>query len=363
MLTRLVARGFRNLEPLTFEPGPGSHLLLGDNGAGKTSLLEAIYVLATTKSFRTPQLTDCHAHGGEGFYLEGEVASPLRATLRLASSAEGRVRSVNGKATPLAEHLAVLPLVVWSAADSELLTGPPAGRRRLVDRGVLGVRPAALEDFGRYRQALAQKRQLLATGGRGLTPWNAVLAEAASRLIELRADFVSRLGAEIAAALAASGLPFPPIELVYRPSPARGLEGAATVLEALERASSGERRRKMPLVGPHRDDLEVRWGSAGIKRTASAGEKKALSLLVVAAHGRVLESAGRKPLYLLDDLDAELARRALERVYRVLGGAPQLFVSSNRPEVFEGLEITARWGLERGALRPLQSLADRPVNR
>ncbi|MGH9363537.1 MAG: DNA replication/repair protein RecF, partial [Thermoanaerobaculia bacterium] len=73
MLVQLAARGFRNLEPLAWEPAPGSHLLLGGNGAGKTSLLEAAYALATTRSFRTPRLADCVRHGETAFHLAGEV--------------------------------------------------------------------------------------------------------------------------------------------------------------------------------------------------------------------------------------------------------------------------------------------------
>ncbi|HEX6201640.1 MAG TPA: AAA family ATPase, partial [Thermoanaerobaculia bacterium] len=123
MLVRLTARTFRNLEPLDLRPAPGRHLLVGGNGAGKTSLLEAVYVLATTKSFRTSRIADCARHGAGGFHLGGEVEAGARVALEVgwraapgglesAGEAAGgeRLRLVNGRTAPLAEHLAVLPV-------------------------------------------------------------------------------------------------------------------------------------------------------------------------------------------------------------------------------------------------------------
>src|SRR6185369_2133827 len=117
MLTHLAARDFRNLEPLAWAPVPGSHLLLGGNGAGKTSLLEAVYVLATTRSFRTSQIADCIRHGAEFFNLEGEIEDDRRTRLEVGWGGDWRRRTVNGRNAPLAEHLAVLPVVSWVTGD------------------------------------------------------------------------------------------------------------------------------------------------------------------------------------------------------------------------------------------------------
>ena len=222
MLAQLSANHFRNLEPRVWQPAPGSHLLLGGNGAGKTSLLEAAYVLATTKSFRTHQLGDCIAHGEELFHLAGEVESERRTRLEVGWGKSWRLRRVNDKPSALAEHLAALPVVAWTAADGEILSGPPGLRRRFLDRGVIGLKPVALEVVGRYRQALHQKRELLAGSGEGLDAWNGVLAGAASELIELRKAYVDALCRHFAEVLAESALPFPAVELRYRPSPASG---------------------------------------------------------------------------------------------------------------------------------------------
>jgi DNA replication and repair protein RecF len=350
MLSQLLASDFRNLEALDWWPGPGSHLLLGGNGAGKTSLLESIYVVATTRSFRAAQLGDCVRHGATAFRVHAEVETDRRAGLEVAWVEGKRVRFLNGKATTLAEHLAALPVVAWTAAEAQVLLGGPQPRRRFLDRGVIGGRPAALEVLGRYREALGQKRELLLQGGIGIEIWNELLATLAAELIELRHAYVERLRGALAAVIEASGLPFPPVELAYRPSPAAGLEGAETIAASLERIADRERKRQIPLLGPHRDDLEILWGGHDVRRVASAGERKALSLLLLAAHGRTVEAAGRSPVYLVDDADAELAPATHAAVWKVFQGAGQLFASSNRPQVWLTLEVGKIWEMERGKI-------------
>lgn len=357
MLAHLSLLNFRNLEPLKWGPGPGSHLLLGGNGAGKTSVLEAVYVLATTRSFRAARLEDCIRHNSDGFQLESEVDTDHRATLELRWIEGKRIRLLNGKTAPLAEHLAALPIVAWTHAEAEVLVGAPKARRRFLDRGVVGIRPPALDLLNRYAEALRQKRQLLLqspTGMQGMEVWNEILATTAAEVIRLRHAYVERLREVLGGVLAESTLDLPPIELRYRPSPAAGLEGAAVIAAALERAADRERLRQIPLLGPQRDELEILWGDHDIRRVASAGERKAFSLLLVAAHGRVLESAGRRPLYLLDDADAELAPPTHAAVWNVFRNASQIIATSNRPQVWLTLDVGKAWEMEKGKMKALE---------
>lgn len=368
MLRRLEADGFRNLRPLAWEPGTGRHLLLGGNGAGKTSVLEAVYAVATTRSFRTPRLAECVRHGADGFRLRAEVEAQARATLAVsytlsdADGAGGLDRSVNGERGSLAEHLEVLPVVAWSTADLEIVSGPPSARRRFLDRGVVSLRPGALAALRRYREALAEKRELLSDRGSGgaadqatLETWNRVLAEAAVEVARLRAAYARELEGQVAAVLAevaAAGIAFPEVTLFYRPSPAEALADAEALAGRLDRAADSERRRGMPLLGPHRDELEISWAGHPADRVASAGERKALSLALVAAHGRVLRAAGREPTHLLDDLDAELAPDTLAALWKTFEGASQLVATSNRPAVWKGLEVDRVARLQAGELQP-----------
>ncbi|HSL83204.1 MAG TPA: DNA replication and repair protein RecF [Thermoanaerobaculia bacterium] len=360
MLTRLEAESFRNLAPLSWEPGPGRHLLTGGNGAGKTSLLEAVYAVATTRSFRTPRLAECVRHGAAGFRLAAEVEDDARTSLAVTYSPEGSGlgREVNGARVPLAEHLEALPVVSWTSEDVAVVTGPPARRRRFLDRGVVSLRPGALGVLRRYRDALREKRELLArprsaTSSRGpadasLEAWNRVLAGAAVEVARLRSAYAGAVEEELRRVLGEAGLPFPPVTLAYRPSPAAARESEEEVFARLAGAATAERRRRIPLVGPHRDELEVGWGDRPASQVASAGERKALSLALAAAHGRVLGRAGRETVHLLDDLDAELAPDTLAALWRVFDGVRQLVATSNRPAVWDPLDIDHRWTVRDG---------------
>ncbi len=330
--------------------GSGSHLVLGDNGAGKTSFLEAIYLLATTRSFRTSRIADCCRHGGSEFRVSGEVESRVRTRLEVEWSGGGRKRQVNGTQGSLAEHLAVLPVVCWTTGDIEILIGPPAERRRFLDRGILSLQPRTLDIYNRYRQTLEEKRHLLQRGGGELETWNQLLAEAAARVIEQRSRYLVRLQVAVEEVLGVCDLGFPPIRLRYQCSPRCGEQGAEEIFSELMNAASRERQLQRPLLGPHRDEVRILWDGHGIRRVASAGERKALGLVLLAAQGQLLTGAERPPLYLLDDADTELDPRRLAGLWRFYGESQQLLATSNRPQIWIPLKMGSTWRFENGAL-------------
>ncbi len=356
MLTRLFSRNFRNLEELSWQPSGGSHLLLGDNGAGKTSLLEALYVLATTRSFRASRLADCIRHGEDGFLLGGEAVVDGSAEIEIGLGADGLRRRVNGGPATLKEHLAILPVVSWTAADLEWIAGAPIARRRLMDRGVVGLRPAAIDSLARYRRALDQKRGLLARGGSEIGTWNEVLARAADDLIAKRRAHVEALAAELDAVLDESTLELPSISLTYRPSPSSGGQGVEATLAAIDAARESEIDRRSPLVGPHRDELEINWGGHAARKVVSAGERKLLGLAITAARARLLAASSRTPVLLLDDLDAELDGRRLAAAWAFFAPFEQVFVTSNRGSVWEPFGIESSWIITCGKLAAGTSL-------
>ncbi|MEM8961703.1 MAG: DNA replication and repair protein RecF [Acidobacteriota bacterium] len=352
MLVELDARGFRNLDAFHWQPGAGAHLILGPNGAGKTSLLEAIYTLATTRSFRTSRISDCCRHDSDAFALTGEVERQARTRLHVGWQRAGRnrERSVNDRVTSLAEHLDVLPVTAWHSGSLSVLVGPPAERRRFLDRGVIGTKPSTLSLLSRYRKTLDEKRQVLA-GGRGpLSPWNELLAQAAFKVLEARASFASALSTSIDAVLADTNLEMPPVHVRYRPSPRCGLEGPEAIHRALADAEKKERAFGKPLLGPQRDELVITWDGRPLREVASAGERKALGLALLAAEGRLLASAGRAPVMLLDDADIELDKDRLERLWPALSVHGQLFATSNRPVVWRDLPFDRRWNCHHGRL-------------
>ena len=354
MLVNFEAIGFRNLAPLKLELSPGSHLIIGANGAGKTSLLEAVYLLATTRSFRTSRISDCCRHGEILFNLAGETDTDRRVKIQFKWTHGQRERTLNGGRTSLGEHLAVLPVIAWTASDTEILVGPPAVRRRFLDRGVVGLRPAAIDVLSRYRQALQEKRRLLQGGGHELRAWNEVLAGVASKLIRLRSSYADLFGSALRSILAQCPLELGKIDVHYQSSLKEGLNGPSAIVAELTEAAARERALQQPILGPHRDDLVIRWDGHELKRVASAGERKALGLVLLAAHGRVLEESGRGGIYLLDDVDTELDRERLTALWGVFCAAKQVLITSNRPQVWTDIEVGHTWTCAKGHLKPLE---------
>jgi DNA replication and repair protein RecF len=353
LLNTAAPRSFRNLADVPFAPGAGTHLLLGANGAGKTSLLEAIYLAATTKSFRSADLAACARHGEPGFHVALEAGMAGRDRLEIGWQRGQRLRLANGRETPLAEHVALQPVVLWTAAEADLLTGAPVLGRRLIDRGLVSTRPTTLSVLARYRRVLAQKRQLLSSGrDDGLESWNELLAEAAAEVITLRAAYLDALGSALDGVRARTPLTAPALRLAYEPSPRAGTEGRRAILDALTRIAPRERERGAPLLGPHRDALRLLWDGREVGTVASAGEGKVLGLLLAAAQGSLVEATGRTPIYLLDDADAELDRERLTAVWQAFTGVAQLFATSSRPEVWDALPASRRWRLGRGHVSP-----------
>lgn len=333
-----------------WQPGPGCHLVLGPNGAGKTSLLEAIYMVATTRSFRTAHLSDCVRHGESEFHLQGEIESDQRIRLEIGLATTGRYRNLNGSSTSLVEHLRVLPVVAWTAEDKEILSGGPERRRRFLDQGIVGIRPASLEVLSRFRRILIQKRQLLQRGERGLGPWNELMAAAVSELMNLRREYLELLSRTLQEILRATPLELPDLRLEYRPSIRLQEDGEEEVLRQLEEVSGAERRERRPLLGPQRDEIEIQWGDHGVRKVGSAGERKLLGLLLTAARGKVLEEAARSPVYLLDDADSELDEGRLAAVWEAFREVEQVIVSSSRPGIWSLAPEAVRWRLEAGRI-------------
>ncbi|HVS63216.1 MAG TPA: DNA replication and repair protein RecF [Thermoanaerobaculia bacterium] len=356
MIRRLEAQRFRNLAPLSLVLREGSTLLVGPIGAGKTSILEAVYVATTTRSFRTSRLEECVQSSAvaeeQGFWSAAEVENARRSRLEVAwSTAGGLQRSVDGERLSISEHLERQPVLAFSWQDAETWVGDPELRRRFVDRGLVAERTAALDPLSKYRRVLAHKRSLLAEARARLSdlePWNQLFAEAAGAVQRMRAAYLDRLERALAEAIGVSALELPGVSLAYHPSPAAEAGDGHDLGRVLARLAAREIEARRPLVGPHRDAIELRFRGRSLDRVASSGERKALALLCLAAQATLLEAAERDAALLVDDADVELDRPGLRGVWKALRRAPQVLVSSNRPEVWEGLGASHRLALAEG---------------
>jgi DNA replication and repair protein RecF len=312
-VARLWLTDFRNYAEASFEPAPGLTVVVGDNGEGKTNLLEAVGYLATLASFRGAPAEALVRVGHDRAVVRAEGDREGRSLLLEAElSAAGRDRVLVNR-QPLRrarDLLGALRISAFSPDDLALLKGGPAERRRYLDDLLVALRPANDQLRTDLDRVLRQRNALLRQAGGRLTAeveatlavWDERLAAAGEALADARAALVDQLGPVLAKAY--DQLAGAPADVALSYSAPWRSSGLAA---ALAQARPEELRRGLTLVGPHRDDLLV-WIAGRPSRThASQGEQRSLALaLRLAAHQLVTEQTGSPPVLLLDDVFSEL---------------------------------------------------------
>ena len=372
-LSRLHLRNWRNFAEQVVELPPEGVAIVGDNGQGKTNLLEAVYYLEIFRSFRGAPDEQLVRFGEEVFRVEGTLSVPGAADRTIAAAFERRRRKkkvvVNG-AEPerLGDALGLVGAVIFSPVDVELVAGGPGERRRFLDIVLSLAEPGYLGALQRYRQALFQRNTLLRQGAtRALVQaFDDTLIASGSRVIGARARWVARRQAGFAAQYArvAGGQPgfiafVPSVDLPEPTPPAEDV--ARAFRDQLERVAEREQARGMTLAGPHRDDLRFTtqqadgqpldlrtYGSGGQQRTA------AIALRMVEAE-TIRETRGRESVILLDDVFAELdpgrSRRIIEWIDEAEGGQVILTSPKETDVQIHGGRLP-RWSIRDGVISP-----------
>ncbi|WP_010161783.1 DNA replication/repair protein RecF [Sphingomonas sp. PAMC 26617] len=338
MLTRLVLTNFRNHAALAIPPGPGFVVLTGENGAGKTNVLEAVSLLAPGRGLRRAGLGEMARQDGPGGFgiaadLGGDVAL---ATGTQANAPERRIVRVQGSAvaaTQLAEWLTVL----WLTPAMDRLFVEPAGeRRRFLDRLTLALSPGHAVHANRYEAAMRARNRLLGEEGRPDREWLSALevqmAEHGIAIDAARRDTVAALGARL-------------VEQPDGPFARAGLEltgwtGAGETLAAdLAVGRARDAAAGRALVGPHRSDLAVtHLGKAQAAALCSTGEQKALLLGLILAHADlVAERTGMAPVLLLDEVAAHLDPVRRAALFARLAGIGQVWMTGTEDALFADL--------------------------
>jgi DNA replication and repair protein RecF len=339
LLTELEARGFRNLRGKT-GCGPGLNILLGDNGQGKTSWLEAIHLLATTRSFRTSKLSEAISFEEDSAMVVGKVSvsDEIQHELRAILEGNSKAFAVNGKRETIQRYLGELHSVVFNADELEVVRGTPEHRRRFLDDSITAIHPPYVQTIGDYSRVLRQKNSLLQTARdretplekvrESLAPWNEQLAAIATKVHRSRVRIVERLNAALAKGLFGDER----ITIKYASSlEEKGDLSAyeALISERLELRVQAELVSGHSLIGPHRDDLEISLNGREIRKFGSSGQQRSALLLLQLANIEIFfEQRGEYPLFLLDDIDAELDYRRIGQLLEYLAGRTQTFVTT-----------------------------------
>src|SRR5919202_477567 len=346
LLESIEAHCFRNLSG-RIDWGAGLNIIFGENGQGKTNWLEAIYLLATTKSFRTQRPQDAVCFGGDLAVVRGRVArtEEVHRELQVKIQSNTKTISVNGKRETVARYLGQLHVVSFTADELEVVRGAPEARRKFLDRGVVSMHHAYVQTLADYQRVIRQKNRLLQDAADAeigfdetverLTPWNEQLVSLSAEIHRARVGYVERVNAAL------EGRLFGREEVTIRY--VSSLEGKgnlgdyeALISERLRLRNQAEISAGYSLIGPHRDDLEILFDGRDIRQFGSSGQQRsALIILDLAAISVYHSWHGEYPLFLIDDVDAELDRKRISYLLEYLEGRTQTFITTSKESLVE----------------------------
>jgi len=315
-LRTLELHDFRNLAEVALTPSPRLTVLLGQNGQGKTNLLEAVHLLATLRPLRATRLAELVRFGQGRAAVAAEVEAP-GGSRRLAVEVVpgGRTASLDGKPVQVIDsYLDGLAAVCFSPDDLLLVKGGPDGRRRFLDRAAFNRWPAVLGEAREYVRALRERNAALRSGGGPVEEsFREGLVRAGARLIRRRRDVAVELEPRLGEAFAQiSGAGAARAELAYRPSGGLPLDGdeasiAAALAELLAARLGRDLERGYSTSGPHMDDVLFGIGGRAARAYGSQGQQRAYVLALRIAEVENLRAVlARPPLLLLDDVSSEL---------------------------------------------------------
>jgi DNA replication and repair protein RecF len=340
LLHHITPENFRNLASEEIPFHPAVNILLGRNGQGKTNLLEAIYFLATTKSFRTNRISSVFRFGSPSVYVAGALERDgVTRTLSVGlehDETRRRVLMINGEKVALPAYVNAMNVFAYSQSRLEILRGAPEEKRRFLDRGIASINAQYLDLLSRYQRVLKQRNALLADdpGTSTLDAWNDELIAAAAPIQRARASYAREVAAAFARIVVAHGYHVQGLEIAYRGS---GEEEA--LRETLARIRRHELRARMTLTGPQRDTIEFLMDGRPAAEVLSGGELKMIVLFLKFAKVELFRARhDQPPLFLLDDIDAELDMEVLQKLLSGLPSKTQVFATSAKESFLQALE-------------------------
>ena len=348
-VSRLTLTDFRSYASTSLDAAPGFVLLFGENGAGKTNLLEAVSMMAPGRGLRGVALSEMARRGGSGGWAVATKLGDIDVgTGTLASAPERRQVRINGagaSVNSLSEWLSVLWL---TPAMDRLFIGTAGERRRFLDRLVLALEPGHAHHSTRYDAAMRARNKLLAEESwdeTWLASLEAAMAEHGNAIAEARARAVAALDEGLEAA--------PDDEFASAAIAVEGWDGGdlAAGLAANRRRDGAAGRAT---EGPHRQDLAVLHRAKQMPAASSStGEQKALLLGLVLAHaGVVAERRGEPPILLLDEVAAHLDPKRRAALFARLEGRGQVWMTATEAALFDGIGAASRFHVEPGRANP-----------
>ena len=343
---------FRNYAALRFSPPGGACVFIGENAQGKSNLLEALALLSTGKSFRAAREADLIRDGAPAATVTTQVRTrhgSAQAACMISRVGDGARKKFfrDGRGVSYGQFIGGVAAVTFMPLDLQIVGGPAGLRRRLLNASLSQCNRPYYRDLAAYAGVLAQKNAMLrapaAPDRELLATYNDQLASAGARIAGARAAYVRKLAAEAGAVHARWVGATPEFGASYRPTPAYASEApdaiANTLRSALAAAAPIEMKRRMALVGPHRDDIALTLGGRPLARFGSQGQQRTAVLALKAAEYALLHAAaGEPPILLLDDVLSELDASRRHAFLSSLDGFDQAFITATEmPDLPSGV--------------------------
>lgn len=332
---------------------PGTNLLFGQNGQGKTNLLEAIYMLGYGRSFRTGTPRDCIRHGARGLRVHGEVEHQglCRDLGIVVPDDEDKKLTIFHKPVGLAEFVGNLHVLAFTQEHLKVVRGGPAERRAFLDRALITANPGHIQRIAAYSRALKQRNRILgsalSSGVRAdrtlLEAWEEKLAREGSQILCNRRRYIEEMKKEIGDPLCSRES----IGIRYEASGVKtGADAAALeseFRENLQELRRNDERRGFTTIGPHRDDLKIELDGKPLADFGSAGQQRSALLALYFAQMEIhFKKRGFYPLFLMDDVEAELDNERLLAFLAHLEQRTQTFLTTAKEQVLPTLPRDSR---------------------
>jgi len=343
-VSSLNLASFRNYESLHFEPSEGLNVLLGQNAQGKSAILEAVYLLATSKSHRTSRDMDMIRLGDPLARVVAEVKRTARNDVTVEidlSKSEKKILKINTVRHPkIGDVVGQLNAVVFSDSDIDMVRGEPSKRRRFLNLEISQIRPQYVYALGRYRRVLDQRNNLLreikagTASKSGLDVWDSQLAAYGAIVIARRAEFVRFLSGAAAGIYSTLTGGSEEFLVSYKANVEPGDETTEAEISERFLSALGDKReldlaRATTNTGPHRDDLTLMVNGLAAREFASQGQQRTAAIALKLAEIDLMEqTVGESPVVLLDDIMAELDESRRQRIFDSTVGRCQTIVTT-----------------------------------
>ena len=323
-ITSFAVHTFRNIAAAQLTPGPGVNVVCGDNGQGKTNLLEAIWLMTGLRSFRRAEYGEMIKEGEEASCVSAAFISNEREQSgHLKLSPHKRLLTLNGFAQETPRRmLGVFPAVAFTPGTLALAQGGPGERRRFLDVALSMRTPAYAVRLSKYLKALAQRNALLRADHAEdlLDTWDLSLAGEAARIAEARAAYLGQLIPRTREFYTGISNRRETLDASYHVAGTKEITEEG-YLAALRRNRNRDTRLQMTHAGPHRDDLLLTLNGKSLRDFGSQGQQRSAALALKLAEAAVLfETTGERPVALLDDVMSELDPNRQRDLLRYLDG-------------------------------------------